>query len=371
MSKRRPFPPLALLVVALLTSATAHSAGAPSTNIVLGLLLPPEESQSASLRDGAQLALDQANKAGGAHVSLVVRGRVGQWGADAVEAGRMVLDDAASALISPPDGSASHLALQVSGRTAVPVVTLCPDASVSSTGVPWFLRVVPRTADEAAVIFTNLNSGPNPLKHWVAVVPPDRAGREIIRDLKQAASDAGCVLEKTFELAATNRTSVMNQVLKTNAPGVLLWLDPLSAGACVKVLKLAHFSGAVAGPTRLHTPEFVAAAGEALDGFVLPGVLLDAASQKRFEAFQTVFRHQFKREPDVLAAFSFDAAALLIQVLRQTAPEALPKAFPLSEPMEGVTGELTFDSHGNRKLSLRLLQVEAGQFLPVPKQNSN
>jgi len=354
-----------LVVGALMQTAAGADAPAARTNIVIGLLIPPEEPLGPSVRDGAQLAVDQANKTPGKSVRLFVRGRVGQWGADAEEAARMVLDDGATALIAPPDGAASHLVLQVSGRTAVPVVDLCADSSVSRTGVPWFARVVPRTQDEARMLFSFFRDGPYPVARWLALVPPGRAGREISTDLKTAALMASCFVEQTVEITATNAETRAAQALGTNTAGVLVWLDPKPAGVCVKALKRAGFSGPVAGPLWLHAPEFVAAAGDSLEGFVLPGLLLGEGSQQRFHAFEIVFRAQFKREPDIMAAFGFDAAALLVQVLRSTEPEALPRTFPKDFTRPGVTGILTFDAEGNRKAALQLLVFQNGEFVPL------
>jgi ABC-type branched-subunit amino acid transport system substrate-binding protein len=345
--------------------ASGADTNATGTNIVIGLLLPPEEALAAGVRDGAQLAVSQANQTPGKKVTLMVRGRVGQWGADAQEAARMVLDDGATALIAPPDGAASHLALQVSGRTAVPVVSLCPDSSVSRAGVPWFARVVPRTIEEARSVFSNFNASPAPVIRWVAFVPAGRAGREISKDLREAAVMTKCSVEQIFEITPTNRDSSIAQVIGTNAGGVLVWLDPKPAAECVKSLKRAGFAGVVAGPIRLHSPEFVAGAGDALERFVLPGLFLGEGSQERFQAFQVVFRNQFKREPDIMAAFGFDAAALLIQILRNTETEALPRSFPLDFTVPGVSGILSFDKDGNRKLALQLLIFENGSFVPL------
>jgi len=352
-----------------LAASLMHAAGADApaagTNIVIGLLIPPEEAQGSNIREGAQMAVEQANKTPGKKVSLVIRGRVGQWGADAQEAARMVLDDRATALIAPPDGAASHLVLQVSGRTAVPVVSLCADSSVSRAGVPWFARVVPRTSDEARALFSFFGKVPSPVTRWLAIVPPGRSGREISIDLKTAALVAGCFLEQTVEFAATNSETRITQAITTNTPGVLVWLDPKPAAQCVNALKRAGFAGAVAGPIRLHTPEFVAGASNSLEGFVLPGLLLGEASQQRFQAFQTVFRNQFKKEPDITAAFAFDAAVLLIQILRTTEPDALPRTFPLDFTLPGVSGILTFDAEGNRKVALQLLVFDHGKFAPL------
>ena len=162
------------LAATLLATAISPCLGAPTvpgTNIVLGLLLPPEEAEAASLRDGVLLAVEDANASAGPRVNLAIRGRTGQWGADAVEAARMVIDDGAQALIAPPDGGATHLALQVAGRTTTPVVSLCPDSSVTKTGVPWMLRIAPTTIAEARFLLASLNSQTSSPPQWVAVVP--------------------------------------------------------------------------------------------------------------------------------------------------------------------------------------------------------
>ena len=179
--------------------------------------------RAASLRDGATLGVELANQSPGPHVRLVIRGRTGQWGADGVEAARMATDDGALGLIAPPDGAATHLVLQVSGRTAVPVITLSADSSVSQTGVPWMARIVPRTVEEAKTLFTGIHAS-----HWTAVIPDGRAGREAARDLNEAATNSSCSIEKIIEVnrSFTNTTRLGKQILKNHPDAVLLWMDP-------------------------------------------------------------------------------------------------------------------------------------------------
>ena len=199
--------------IALMAVAACLPAGeavAQNPNLVIGLLVPPEEPQAASLRDGATLGVELANQSPGPQVRLVIRGRTGQWGADGVEAARMVTDDGALGLIAPPDGAASHLVLQVSGRTAVPVITLSANSSVSQTGVPWMARIVPRTIEEAKTLFTRI-----PARHWTAVVCDGRGGRESARDLGEAATNSGRTLEKIIVLnpSFTNLARLRKKIL--------------------------------------------------------------------------------------------------------------------------------------------------------------
>jgi branched-chain amino acid transport system substrate-binding protein len=331
-----------------------------NTNLVIGLLVPPEEPEAASLRDGATLAVELANQSPGPRVSLVIRGRTGQWGADGVEAARMVTDDGALGLIAPPDGAATHLVLQVSGRTSVPVVSLCADASVSQAGVPWMVRLVPRTSEEAQTLFTKIH-----VRRWVAVVPDGRAGREVISDLKEAATSSGCFIEKTIEVnpSFTNTARLAKQILAIRPDAVLLWLHPAMAGTVAKSLRVAGFAGRLAGPGRLRSAEFSTAAGDATNGLVVPGPVLDGSAATAFKEFADAFHQRLGHEPDAAAAMSYDAARLLIRILRQTGPRPAHEAFPIGFSLAGASGVLTFDAQGNRMVNLELLEVRSGKFI--------
>lgn len=336
----------------------------------IGLLLPPDEPQSRSVREGVLLAQEQASKSATTQLEMIIRGRVGQWGADGVEAARMVTDDGAEGLIAPPDGAASHLTLQVSGRTAVPVITLCADSSVGRTGVPWMLRIVPRTTDEAKALFSGLGAAASGrTNRWLVLVPDGRVGRETSRDLSQFALGRAIRFEKIIEVnpTLTNAEFVCSQVLNSDAQIVLLWLPAAPAGKTAKYLRTAGYRGILAGPGVLQCEDFVLAAGDALEGFIVPAIIRSEAST--WQTFQTAYRQHWQRQPDTMAAMSYDAAMLLSHLLRQpefqTPPHRLAHGFSCS----GATGELSFDTEGNRVANLELLRAHEGKFIRILKPN--
>jgi branched-chain amino acid transport system substrate-binding protein len=356
---------LALAAIALITSAAFLHAGetvADNTNLIIGLLVPLEEPAAVSLRDGATLGVELANQSPGTHVSLIIRGRVGQWGADGVEAARMVTDDGALGLIAPPDGAATHLVLQISGRTAVPVIALSADSSVSQTGVPWMARIVPRTIEEAKTLFTGIHAS-----HWVAVIPDGRAGREATLDLNEAATNSSCSVGKLIEVKSsfTNTARLCKQILKNHPDAVLLWLDPATAGTLAKALRAAGFAGTLAGPGRLRSADFAKTAGDAMEGLMVPGPILEKDAVVAFRHFTNSFRARFGHEPDPAAAAAYDAATLLIQILRQPGGHPAHEAFPIGFSLIGASGILSFDSEGNRKVNLQLFKAQGGQFIPA------
>src|SRR5208283_409029 len=146
------FQPMTLRLLACVLAAPLACAAAAS-QITLGLVAPPFEPDAASLVRGVQLAVEESGESPGAPVVLEVRGESGQWGTVGNDAVTLASDRDVDAMIAPPDGSSSHLVLQVSGRMQVPVASLCPDASVTEAGVPWAVRVVPRTDRQAEALF--------------------------------------------------------------------------------------------------------------------------------------------------------------------------------------------------------------------------
>jgi len=59
------------------------------------------------------------------------------------------------------------------------------------------------------------------------------------------------------------------------------------------------------------------------------------------------------------------ATHLALQVAGRTAVLVIPRAFPLVFSLPGVSGDLSFDAEGNRKVALRLLIARRGSFVAV------
>jgi ABC-type branched-subunit amino acid transport system substrate-binding protein len=69
-----------------------------------------------------------------------------------------------------------------------------------------------------------------------------------------------------------------------------------------------------------------------------------------------------------MAGLSYDAASLLLHVLKQAGDLPPHQAFPLGSSFPGATGILTFDSEGNRKVRLQLLEARHGRFVALKNE---
>jgi branched-chain amino acid transport system substrate-binding protein len=357
---------LRCLLAWLFLAPFAGGAGAP--RVTLGLVVPPTEPDATSLLRGVQLAVAKANETGGAPVGLEVRSEGGQWGTVGNDAVALVSNRHVDAIITPSDGAASHLILQVSGRTRVPVASLCSDSSVTEAGVPWTVRVVPRTDQEAKALFAATRRPDRPTLHWWAVVPEGRPGRAVRRDLETAARLTVTRLDRIVDGGEpkTDLASLARTIVAAAPDGVLLWLPPSQAGTVAASLRAAGYGGCLAGPGPLDSPAFVAAAGAAATGVLVTEFREDAGLRARADQFERQYRQRYDAKPDFSAAAAYDAAQVLIDALRRAGNDAGYRQFPLALPTAGVTGVLHFDISGNRTDALQVLTFQEGRFVPIP-----
>jgi ABC-type branched-subunit amino acid transport system substrate-binding protein len=361
---------LRCLLAWLLLASFADGAGV--RQVTLGLVAPPSEPDAVSLLRGVQLAVAEANESADAQVELEVRSENGQWGTVGNDAVILVCNRHVDAIITPSDGAASHLILQVSGRTRVPVASLCSDSSVTDAGVPWAIRVVPRTDQEAEALFAAARRPDRSPLHWWAVVPTGRPGRAVRRDLETAARVTATQLDQIMD-GGEPKTAIAFLVhsIVTAAPDdVLIWLPPARAGTVAAALRAAGYGGRLAGPTQLEAPEFFAAAGAAASGFLVTNFRADADLRVRVEKFEKHFQQRYDAQPDFSAGAAYDAARVLIETLRRAGKGEGDRQFPLALPTEGVTGVLHFDNSGNRTDTLQVLTCQQGCFMLIPPNDT-
>jgi ABC-type branched-subunit amino acid transport system substrate-binding protein len=361
-----PPPAGRIVFVAIGLAITGLISHASDDPLRVGLLLPPDETEALALQQGAGLAIEHANRASSRVHQLIVRGRTGQWGDDGVEAAHMALDDAVQGLIAPPGGAPSHLTLQVSGRTAIPVVSLCGDDSVIAAGVPWAVRIVPGTTAEAVALFSGLKANCGTTA-WLAFVPEQRAGREARDDIEKAARTAGHVIAHTIRVPrhVPDVSTLYDQFPAVWPHGVLLWIDPEPAGHLAKYLRTAGFNGPIAGPGRLASASFRRAAGSALEGFIVVNPDLDEPALIAMDSFERSYQVRYGHAANPTAAMAYDATFLLVRLLEDAGETPVHTRFPLTNIPPGITGPLHFNSNGNRSVPLRLQCYRHGRLQPV------
>ena len=346
--------------------ALAANAAELEAEIAVGLLLPEIPHERASLSQGAALGIERANQMPGRKARLVTRGQPGQWGSEGNDGATLALDDGVAGLITPTGGMAAHEILQISGRTQIPVVSLCPDSSITGAAVPWAVQIVPDNRQEASAILAGVEKKAGMPLRWAALVPSERAGREPARDLKAAAKVYGRQLLNLVELSTNplDATKQLDRILASRPQAVLLWIDSATAGRLARELRQSGFSGWLAGPGPLCSATFLTPAGDAADGFVVPSIPGGGDSDAS-GGFQKKYRDRFSAAPDRAALMAHDAVLLLVQVARDSGPAPSHRLFPIKKSLQGASGVLRFSANGCRIVPIELLMVKSGEFKPI------
>ncbi len=107
-----------------------------------------EENLGIKMLQGAQLAIEQANAAGGYTArkipfELVVKNDNGLWGATGNEIINMAYKDKVWAILGTVDGANTHIAIRVALKIEIPMINSGDlDPTLMETNIPWIIRCV-------------------------------------------------------------------------------------------------------------------------------------------------------------------------------------------------------------------------------------
>jgi ABC-type branched-subunit amino acid transport system substrate-binding protein len=227
------------------------------------------------------------------------------------------------------------------------------DGSVSAAGIPWMLRLVPSTRDQARCLL--------PLaKRWTFLVPPDRDGRQIAMDLREAAQSLDLPAPRVVVAATDFNESQLTEVLDALAhpEAVLLWLPAPSAASWTKCLRGRGFRDFLAGPCSLRSTLFAEAAGPAAEGFLVARLQSLAVPNSLAQGFDRDYRARFDTAPDELAWFAADAIHLAAAWLAE------PSAATTRDLGIGLTGPWQFSQNGDRRGTFEIFNLRDGRWIP-------
>lgn len=367
---------VALLVYMLLAPITA-SAQAPASKggraVRIGLLAPGKGAgmmEGKEIRKAAELAVEQANQAGGYQgkpFELVVRSDEGLWGAGSTEIMKLVFEDSVWAIMGSVDGRSAHLAEQIVTKGRIAFLTpWASDPSTTRINVPWFFRSVPDDYQQAEVLVKE-------------IFGTGKSGRVVsIRDGGYDATHAENAFFRTVEKEGKRLSGrilleggreglreAAEMVHRASPQSVVLFLLPEKASALVRVLREKSAQTSVFGPLSLNVDAFA----RAPEG--IPGKLYILAPEEGsgFSGFSMLYRKAYGKLPGVPAAYAYDGMNAIIHAIRKAGlnHRQIRDALADISIEAAVTGKFRFDARGNRKGAPVLAQVEKGRSLPNPE----
>jgi len=345
------------------------------SEIKIGLLGPLDGSvmvpQGIQMLQGATLAMEEANQAGGYKgipFKILPHNDVGLWGAAANEVVKMN-DEKVWAFIGTIDDINSHVALRVALKLELPMVnTGDPDPTFTETRIPWVIRCI---ADDRQSSYALVNYIYRKKGHSrVAVLRADnRYGRVGFMEFRDAAQRIGypLVLEVRFADGETSFTTQIERIIKSDPDAVVLWGNAKETAMILKQMREMGMQKPVYGSDRLVSPEFLRIAGEHAEGVVTTSQYNPTLDIPELKAFNKNYYKRFGQEPDVFAAHAYDGMNILIEAIHKAGLNRVLIRDVLTDletfqGYQGITGEIIFDASWNDIGPIWMTEVRDGKF---------
>ncbi len=344
------------------------------STVRIGLLAPLEGTRldhlGKSVLQGVELALEEANQAGGFQghpFELVVKNDRLLWGGS----GNILVDLAYGehvwALISSINSNSTHVALRAALKAEIPMVDVwSTDPTITETGIPWILRSTPDHRQTsyrlAQLLFQNRG-----LSRVAVLRSSNRYGRLGVGEFRDAAQRLSkpLVMEAQFTPGADDFSAQLRRIAASKPEAVVLWADAEDAARIVRQMREKGMDQLVVGSNRIVSPRFLDLAGKSAEGVMATFPMNLDSGGEDWKKFVEKFRQKTGGPPDAFAAYSYDAANLLMEAIRKAGLNRARIRDELAslQKWRGVTGEFVFDATSNNVAPLFLAHVKNGRFV--------
>ena len=330
--------------------------------------------------DGAQLAVDQVNAAGGINgrkVALVNVNSESDNTKTVSGAKRLLEQDQVVAIIGPMSSGSVFAVADTVERAKIPMI-----ANGASRGIVQppenrkFMFLAPLTdVVVQSVMFKDMQA--KGIKR-IAILNSDVAFGTSGRDsLEKAAGQYGIaiVAKETFGNADTDMTPQLTKIRATDAEATVLW----ATGPGLAISAKNHRALGIKTPLYLaHSANdfnFLRLAGDAANGVLLPSSKiyvtdsLPAGDPQKpvVERFVREYEKKYGKPPATFAGNGYDAAMMIMDAIRKvgTDPAKLRDAIEATKDYVGVTAVYAYspaDHYGTKPESVVMLTVKDGKF---------
>ena len=358
--------------------------------IRIGFLAPlydhPDQVPGNRMLNGATMAIDEANAAGGYcgkpfrlvthndydnwQMSGAAAAGVSRdstiWGAASNDAVRMIYDDKVWAMFGSISSESTHIALRLTLKAETPLVnSASTDPTIPETGIPWYFtdlqddRVQGYTL--ARHIYTELG-----LKRVAILRVNDRYGRFGVLKFRDASRRLGhpVVIEQKFMPGDSDFRRQLQVIQDSRVDAIVLWTDIAPAAAILRQMRELGMKQRVFGSHRTIGDELIRLAGPAADGFEAVYPYDPTRSDPRWLEFNARYEARFHEKPDHFAALAYDAMQILLNAICRAGLNKgrIRDALTGVTSYKGVTGDMVFDPNCKNIAPLYLATVHLGNI---------
>jgi ABC-type branched-subunit amino acid transport system substrate-binding protein len=363
--------------------------------IRIGFLAPlydhPDQVLGNRMLNGAKMAIDEANAAGGycgKPFRLVLHNDYNNWqnssaaaagvsrdsaiwGAASNDAVRMIYDDKVWAMFGSISSESTHIALRLTLKAETPlVISASTDPTIPETIIPWSFIAIQDDREQGYTLARHIYDELG-LKRVALLRVNDRYGRFGVIKFRDASRRLGhpLVIEQKFRLGDTDFRHQLQVIEDSRVDAIVLWTDIGPAATILQQMRELGMKQRVFGSHRtisgtIGGDELVKLAGPAAEGFEAVFPYDPTRTDPRWLDFNVRYEARFHEKADHFAALAYDAMQILLDAICRAGLNKgrIRDALTGIEHYLGVTGDMVFDPNCKNIAPLFLARVRNGSI---------
>lgn len=338
---------------------------------VFGDLTGQTSSFGQSTRNGAQMAADEINAAGGINgrqIQLVIEDDQGETGKAETVVAKLINQDQVRALIGEVASSISIAAAPHAQRGKVPMISpSSTNPKVTQIG-DYIFRVCFIDPFQGEVM---AKFAANSLKAKRAAILYDSNSdysKGLVQFFKQSFTGLGgeIVAEKAYAQRDRDFTGQLTSIRDTNPDVIYVPGYYQEVGVIAKQTKQLGIKAPLLGGDGWDSPQLWDLGGDALNGSFISNHYSVDDPAPVIQDFVKRFKGRYTDAPDALAALAYDSMMVLADSIRRaggTECTALRSAIAQTANLKGITGVISLNDERNAVKPAVVLELRDRQFV--------
>lgn len=322
-------------------------------------------------RNGAQIAVEEVNRAGGIDgrpVELVVRDDA-QTPEKAIAATNELVALGVEAIIGPMTSAMAEVVLPLAQRAGVVLVSPTVTAR-KFFGQDDNLFLISSSTQDEARLSARFHFKENGMHRVAAIYDLKNLAytESWLREFTVAFQElGGAVLPFAYESTPDAKFgTIVRQVLNKRPDGILLITSAVDAARLAQKIRERNPQVLLIASQWATTERLIELGGSAVEGMVLHNSFDRDSKAEGMQRLRSVYAERFQREPGFAGVAAYDATrAVLAALTRRHGGETLRDALLTRGPFPGAEENISFDRFGDSRRVQHIAVVRDGQFITV------
>ena len=322
-------------------------------------------------RNGAQIAIEEVNRAGGIdgrQVELIVRDDA-QSPERAIAVTNELIAASVEAIVGPMTSAMAEVVLPLAQRAGIILVSPTVTARKFYGQDDNLFLIMSSTQDEAR-LSADYHFRESGLRRVAAIYDLKNLAytESWLREFTVAFQElGGDVLPFAFESSPDAKFgTIVRYALNKRPDGVLLITSAVDAARLAQKVRERNSQVLLFAAQWATTDRLIELGGNAVEGMVLHNSFDRDSKAEGMKRLRSVYIERFQREPGFAGIAAYDATRAILEALaRRQRGQSLRETLLTRGPFSGAENSVVFDSFGDSKRMQHIAVVRDGHFVTL------